>query len=41
MEIQLITASPLRRRDCVLSWGMEGGLNQSYEALDRLLVEMG
>jgi uncharacterized protein YndB with AHSA1/START domain len=27
-------------RDGILSAGMEGGLNQSYEALDRLLAEM-
>jgi len=25
----------------MLSSGMEGGLSQSYDALDRLLVEMG
>ena len=28
-------------RDGMLSSGMEGGLNQSYEALDRLLAEIG
>jgi hypothetical protein len=28
-------------RDGMLASGMEGGLNESYAALDRLLAEMG